>query len=147
MVEEAAGWRGRGKGLDLSPIGGGDLGPAPTSPSTVHSLLLAPLPSRTGHRSLHPLSPSAEVGQSPQTQCHHLWHSLVGGRKEGVRQGLQTLFLTSHSPPETEVLEWQWDWRFLQEGTKKGHNRQLTRLSSRFGASTIPSPKEKKKMG
>lgn len=80
--QEGRGWLrklldgGEGKrGWDLPQNESGDLGPAPTSPSTIHSLPPAPLPSRTGHRSPHPSSPSAEAGQSLQTQCRHLWHS------------------------------------------------------------------------
>lgn len=86
------GWdgRGRGEGRGWSrklleggggkrgwdpPDDSGGLGPAPTSPSTIHSLPPAPLPSRTGLRSPRPSSPSAEAGRSPQIRCHRPWHS------------------------------------------------------------------------
>lgn len=73
---------GEGKRLGPTANDSGDLGPAPTSPSTIHSLPPAPLPSRTGRRSPRPSSPSAGAGQSPQTQCRHLWHSFVVERRE-----------------------------------------------------------------
>ena len=69
------------RGRDPLPSDSGNFGPAPTSPSTIHSLLPAPLPSRTGRHSHHPSSPLAEAGQSPQIRCRHLWHSLVVERR------------------------------------------------------------------
>lgn len=57
-----------------------------------------------------------------------------------VRQGLRTLFLASHSLPETEVLRVAVR---LEIFAGRGSNRQLTRLLSQLDASTIPPPKEK----
>lgn len=102
---------------------------------------LPPPPSRTGLRRPRPSSPSAGAGQSPRTRCRRPWHSLVW--REGVRRGLLTLFSTP-TPPETEALEQQWDWRCWQEGTRKRWPWAARKAaSSRLDASTTPPTRGK----
>lgn len=136
---------GKGREAGIPPGDSGGLGPAPTSPSTIHALL-APFPSRTGRRSPRPSSPSAEAGQSPQTRCRHLWHSLVVERRGEARAPALLLHL-----PHPSRRQRCWGSRgaggICKKGQRRGGNWQLTWLSPLYWMLQPSLPQEKNNEG